>query len=173
MTTIAGKTAPYLIDGITKASATCLTNGITGTLTAALSTDVALVANKFSFTSMNLTSADGLPHNVWLLVPDGPNGSAANGPDCTAPKGGISVQTSLSISSDITVFAYTPCNLRVPPTAIWRGQIITGSLSEEMSPSQLIYNTIGIPGYDLQMGLQVPVASYTRSMKLTLKRNLN
>ena len=173
MTSMAGKTAPYLVDGITKASSSCLSSGIKGSLNVALSTDVALVANKFAFTSMNLTSADGLPHNVWLLVPDGPNGSVEYGPDCTAPRGGISVQSTVSISSDITVFAYTPCTLTLPLTAIWRGQIIAGSMSEDLSPAQLIYNTIGIPGYDLKMGIQVPVASYTRAMKLSLKRNLN
>lgn len=172
MTNIAGKTGPYLIDGITKASGTCASSGITGSLSVALSTDIALVANKFSLSNLVLSSADGLPHNVWLLVPDGPAGGTS-GPDCSAPRGSISVSGSIQISPDISVFAYTPCSLRVPFSSIWRGQVIVGNISEESAPSQLIYNTIGIPGYDLQTGVQVPVASYTRSMKLALKRNLN
>jgi len=171
-TNIAGKTAPYLYDAFTKASGACLSGGITGSLNVALSTDIAIVANKITLANLNLTSADALPHNVWLIVPDGPNGGATLNPDCSAPRGGITVTSNVSISQDITVFAYTPCQLRIPPQSIWRGQIYAGSMFEDTHPSSLVYNTIGIPGYDLRNGVQVPVATYTRSMQLTLKRNL-
>ena len=171
MTNIAGKTAPYLYDAFSKASGTCLNNGVTGSLNVALSTDVAIVANKITLANLNVTSADGLPHNVWLIVPDGPNGGPS-GPDCSAPRGGITVSANVGISSDISVFAYTPCQMRMPPQSVWRGQIYSGTLFEDTHPSQIVYNTIGIPGYDLTNGIKVPVSTYTRSMQLSMKRNL-
>lgn len=171
-TNIAGKTAPYLYDALSKASGTCLSAGVTGSLNVSLSTDIAIVANKITLANLNVTSADTLPHNVWLIVPDGPNGGANGAPDCSAPRGGITVSANVSISQDITVFAYTPCEVRMPPQSIWRGQIYAGTMFENSHPSQIVYNTVGIPGYDLTNGIQVPVSTYTRSMQLSMKRNL-
>ena len=171
MTNIAGKTAPYLYDAFSKTTGTCLSSGVTGSLSVALSTDIAIVGNKITLANLNVTSADGLPHNVWLLVPDGPNGGL-NGPDCSIPRGDITVTANVGISSDISVFAYTPCQVRMPPQSVWRGQIYAGTMFENTHPSQLVYNPIGIPGYDLTNGIKVPVSTFTRSMQLSMKRNL-
>ena len=171
-TNIASKTAPYLYDAFSKASGTCLSSGVTGSLNVAISSDIAIVANKITLANLNVTSADTLPHNVWLIVPDGPNGGTNGAPDCSAPRGGITVSANVGISADITVFAYTPCEVRMPPQSVWRGQIYAGTMFENSHPSQIVYKTIGVPGYDLTNGLQVPVSTYTRSMQLAMKRNL-
>lgn len=111
-----------------------------------ISSDVAIVAPKFSLQTLKISSKDGKPHSFWLLVQDGVNGSSS-GPDCTGIAGEhINISGVAIISSPIEAMAYGPCLLTLPNGSSWRGQIYAGSIGSSTGQRIIAYRRLGLPG---------------------------
>jgi len=123
----------------------------TGTL--AIKTDIAFIGKAFTLGDMKISSADGQPHKIWFLVPDG-NPSHA-GKDCTNGAGNITNWGSNSqIAAPIYALAYTPCTIALNNGMRWRGQLYSGAFTVSSGDS-LVYMPIGIPGTDLSGGTAI------------------
>lgn len=125
---------------------TKLANGINIKLRA----DMVIFANDFYATGdFKVTSADGQPHNMWIIVPDPdttPNGVAECGKTVGANKSGNIKFDSGSLSvSPITFFGYTPCILETNNTMTFYGQLYGGQV-ELRNQMTMRYVPIGIPG---------------------------
>lgn len=114
-------------------------------------TDVAIYARSITLggSDSDVTSADGAPHQMWFIVPDGAPGTA--GPQCTGGAGSISTNGPPEVVAPVSVFAYTPCSIALNNGVKWRGQLYARTLSTSSGDS-LAYDAIGVPGYDLDGG---------------------
>jgi Tfp pilus assembly protein PilX len=119
-------------------------------LTIKLRADMVIFANDFYATGdFKVVSADGQPHNMWIIVPDPdttPNGVAECGKTVAGSKSGnIKFDSGSLAVSPITFFGYTPCTLETNNTMTFYGQLYGGSVILRNSMT-MRYVPIGIPG---------------------------
>jgi hypothetical protein len=123
-------------------------------------TNLVFIGGYMDFGAVNFTSADGLPHKLWFLVPDGNPSSA--GPQCVNGAGGVRPDVNQNIGTKIgpnlTALVYTPCTIKLGNSSRWSGQLYGGNL-EVSSGDSLTYLPIGIPGTDLSGGSAAPGGS--------------
>ncbi len=112
----------------------------------AVNRDIAIIANKWYLSGTKFTSADGNPHTVFLITPDGNPGAA--GPQCTAPAAASEQLNDSTVSPKIAVYIYTPCLMKFNSgTATFRGQVYSGQLSFG-GGVKVAFAPRNVPGYD-------------------------
>lgn len=108
--------------------------------------DIAIIANRWYLSGTKFTSADGNPHTVFLITPDG--NPAAAGPHCTSPASASEQLNDSTVSPKIAVYIYTPCLMKFNSgTATFRGQVYSGQLSFG-GGVKVAFAPRNIPGYD-------------------------
>lgn len=137
---IANYTTPTLID------ARACSNLNFHDMTVKIKTDIVFIGSAFTLGDLKYESADGLPHKLWFLVPDGSPTTA--GPQCSNGAGAISTYGGSEIKAPLYALAYTPCNVAFNNGVKWRGQLYSGGFTVS-SKDSLVYMPIGIPGTDL------------------------
>lgn len=133
-----------------------------GQVTLALRSDIAIFANGFySSNGLYLTSADGQPHRVWFIVPEGGtanNGTAektcratsVNGTAISYCPGNIQFDSNaIQVDPLLDIFMYTPASLNFPNTATTHGQLYGGTVTVGQGGGTFYYSAIGVPGVDL------------------------
>ena len=128
----------------------CAGTRFTNGLNIRLRADMVLFANDFYASGdFKVTSADGQPHNFWIIVPDPdttPNGVAECGKTVNGSKSGnIKFDSGTLAISPITFFGYTPCTFETNNAMSFYGQIYGGNVTLRNSMT-LRYVPIGIPG---------------------------
>lgn len=140
-----------------------------GQVTLALRGDIAIFANGFnSSNGLYLTSADGQPHRVWFIVPEGgtPNNGTAdktcrattvNGTAINYCPGAISFSDgAIQVDPLLDIFIYTPDALNFPNTATVHGQLYGGTVNVGAGGGTFYYSAIGVPGVDLGIPTATP-----------------
>lgn len=111
-----------------------------------VSRDVAIIANRWYLSGTKFTSADGNPHTVFLITPDG--NPAVAGPQCTSPASASEQLNDSTVSPKIAVYIYTPCLMKFNSgTATFRGQVYSGQLSFG-GGVKVAFAPRNVPGYD-------------------------
>lgn len=128
----------------------CTQTKFEGNITIKLRADMTIYANDFYGTgNFSVTSADGNPHNFWIIVPDPdttPNGVAECGKTVGGNKSGnIKFDSGSLAIAPITFFGYTPCTLETNNTMTFYGQLYGGSVILRNAMT-MRYVPIGIPG---------------------------
>jgi hypothetical protein len=70
---------------------------------------------------VNVTSADGLPHRLYLIVPYGVTCGSGS-----APFGNITADNKFSVAQNIDLMMYTPCNIDIDNNNDHFGQVFAG-----------------------------------------------
>ncbi|WP_291382155.1 hypothetical protein [Demequina sp.] len=110
----------------------------------ALYGDTAIFLNGLSVTtSFTVTSGDGAPHKLWIIVPY----SAPT----TGSRGLESNSTSIVFDANIEAFLYAPGTVSMNPHGNFRGQIYGGTVDLK-NDSDMVYENVGVPGVDLGAG---------------------
>ena len=117
---------------------------VSGHIDLQLKTDVAFIAGDFNFDSINISSADGLMHRIWFVVPD--SQPTVAGPQCPRRFGGFTINTPSVISDPIVAMAYAPCAMAINNGTQWRGQYYSGTTLGGGGVRKLEYIPVGIPG---------------------------
>ncbi|MCG7285953.1 hypothetical protein MHY85_08185 [Cellulomonas sp. ACRRI] len=130
----------------------CAKTTMQGGVNIRLRADLVIFANEFYGTGdFKITSADGQPHQVWIIVPDPDSPSASNGvAECgktVAGKksGSIKFDSGSLAISPVTIFVYTPCTIETNNTMTFYGQLYGGNV-ELRNSMTMRYVPIGIPG---------------------------
>ncbi|MCC2314817.1 hypothetical protein [Cellulomonas xiejunii] len=152
----------------------CPTTTFQGGLNIKLRADMVIFANNFYATgNFTITSADGDPHQVWIIVPDPdvtPNGVAecnkTVGPNRS---GDIKFDSGTNITAPITFFGYTPCTIDTNNTMSLYGQLY-GKDVKLRNALKVRYVPIGIPGVDLAS--TSPVSSSGVRVDVVYKREV-
>jgi cytoskeletal protein CcmA (bactofilin family) len=119
--------------------------------TMAISNNVVIIANKFTFSNGKVSAPAGT--RMWLITPD----TTANSiPTCTSPaaqnssfSGGFD-----STPATLSYMIYTPCQINIGIGAI-SGQVFAGAF-DLGGYGQLTYTAMGIPGIDLSGAAAIP-----------------
>jgi len=124
-----------------------------------LKTNITMIGYGFQLEAVKINSIDTTQRQFNLIVPDGqptvagkhcnPN-TGSNVLPADKVAGPINLITSPGVRLGATVsgMVYTPCNVTVNNSTLWRGQIYAGSMSFSASDG-LVYLPIGIPGINL------------------------
>jgi hypothetical protein len=108
--------------------------------------DIAVITTHWRLSGTKFSSADGNPHTIFLITPDG-NSSLA-GPQCTSPATGSEQLNDSTVDPKIAIYIYTPCNMKFNSSpATFRGQVYAGSL-EFGGGVKVAFAPRNIPGYD-------------------------
>lgn len=108
--------------------------------------DVAIIATHWFLSGTKFASADGNPHTIFLITPDG-NPTAA-GPQCTAPAKDSEQLNDSTVDPKIAIYIYTPCKMKFNSgPATFRGQVYAGTL-EFGGGVKVAFAPRNIPGYD-------------------------
>jgi len=127
--------------------------------------DVALFVESFhSVNGMTVTSADGQPHTIYIIVPTGDHVSTPAG----FSPGDINFAQHASIASPIEVFFYTPGELTFKNGTVTNGQMYAGAVDLD-AKANFYYTPTTIPGVDLSIS-QLTQGSV---VELTYKREVN
>ncbi len=134
-------------------SQTQFTNGVT----LKLRSDLVIFAKSFYSTgNFRVTSADGQPHKLWIIVPD----QVANGiAQCTGGIGDIKGDSGSLAVAPITIFMYTPCTIDTNNDTNLSGQLYGGTVNLRNALT-VNYVPIGIPGVDLPSTEPATAAGY-------------
>ena len=115
----------------------------------AIFNDMAFVAYSFNFTKLYIDSAvPGQRKYVHFMVPDDTRDGL---PTCTAPSGGIILNSERNTESDITAFAYSPCKI-YSDRDYWKGQMYGGEV-EFGQQAKMIYSPASPPGVNFRAGI--------------------
>ncbi len=100
-----------------------------------LRTDLVIVATSFNLRGFKISSGDGQPHKLWLVVL----------PPKTCPAASdIKLDSIDFVGKKITALAYSPCDISMGNSgAYWHGAIFSGSFS---GTPLFDYSYIGLPG---------------------------
>ena len=108
--------------------------------------DIAIITNKWKLSGTKFKSADGNPHTIFLITPDG--NSASPGPQCNAPAQGSEQLNDSTVDPKLAVYMYTPCKMWFNSgSATFRGQVYAGGL-EFGGGVKVAFAPRNIPGYD-------------------------
>lgn len=157
----------------------CGPTGISGDLNLLLSSDVVIMADKFTLQRLKLRSSDSNQRRVWIIVPD-PVGSTT-----TAPCGGSDATEKISIKDfdidieKVSIMLYTIGTLELgnprvqdPPTKDFRGQIISCEFRAGTQIANFYYDPMGVPDFNLDTGQPVQPGDYPRSALVRFKRDI-
>ncbi|RYV52875.1 hypothetical protein [Pengzhenrongella frigida] len=140
-----------------------------------LRSDLVIFANDFYATgNFSVTSADGLPHQLWIIVPDPDLSPSGGDGECGKTVGGnksgnIKYDSGSNITAPITVFMYTPCKLETNNSTAFYGQLYGGNVTLR-NDAGMRYVPIGVPGVDFTLG--TPVASSGYRVDIVYKREI-
>ncbi len=110
----------------------------------ALYGDTAIFLNGLSVTtSFTVTSGDGAPHKLWIIVPYSAPTTGSRGLDSNS--------TSIAFDANIEAFLYAPGSVSMNPHGNFRGQIYGGTVDLK-NDSNMVYENVGVPGVDLGAG---------------------
>lgn len=142
----------------------CSQTMLQGNLNIKLYSDLVIFANDFYATgNFQITSGDGQPHKMWIIVPDpdvSPNGTADCGKTVGGYKSGnIKFDSGSLAVSPITFFGYTPCTLETNNTMTFYGQLYGKDVILRNNMT-MRYDAIGIPGVNLPSTAPVAAAGY-------------
>lgn len=135
-----------------------------------LRSDLAIFAKDFYATgNFKVTSYDGLPHKIWIIVPD-PDAVKDGVAECINNQSGpIKVDSGTNISSPVSTFMYTPCALETNNTSTFYGQLYGGSVVLRNAMT-MQYVSMGIPG--VQFPSTAPVSSSGYRVDVVYKREI-
>ncbi|XPP25541.1 MAG: hypothetical protein ACNYNX_07750 [Leucobacter sp.] len=149
--TLSAVAAPTVYD--VRACPEISTNSLTGSAasqrTLSMRTDLAFIVNAWDMSGMHIRSADGGPHTAWFVTPDG--NPAQAGPQCTSGAKNSELKNSSSVSDDIAVYLYTPCEVNFNGGVTFRGQVYAGRTVFN-GGATLAFAPRSIPGYDFSEG---------------------
>lgn len=120
--------------------------------------DVALFVTSFnSSNGINVKSGDGKAHRLWIIAPwaAGIDGMTAknitiNGNTFSYKPGSINAsQGGYQIDSSISLFMYTPHELKFPNTSTTYGQLYAGKVTVGSGNGKFYYSPVGVPGVNL------------------------
>jgi len=134
-----------------------------------LKTNVAIISKNFGVEKVAMTSSDGNPHKLWLVVPDTSTGA---GPTCASGQA-VNINSTVTVANPISAMIYTPCDI-TNSTNSWTGQMYARSVHFN-SASGLKSSPIGLPGANLTSGSTVvgPSASPATISTLVSYRELS
>lgn len=121
--------------------------------------DIAIFANKFyGSNGLVVVSGDGQPHKLWMIVPwgSGANGKGSktitvNGKSVNYTPGTVAFDTGLVVTKPVSLFLYTPSDLRFPNKSDTYGQLYGGSVTIGEGNGKFYYSPMGMPGVDLNI----------------------
>lgn len=149
-----GSTTPTVFD--MRDCATFTPNG--GLYRLELYADVALFVGGFNSTNgINVKSGDGKPHRLWIIVPwgSGADGTGSktitvNGKSVNFKPSSINASSGgYQIDSSISLFMYTPGELKFPNTSTTYGQLYGGKVTIGSGNGKFYYAPVGVPGVNL------------------------
>jgi hypothetical protein len=140
---IMSRTTPVVIDA---RACTEVLFSSSAALQLKLKTDVAIFAKNFRVENVAMSSGDGGPHKLWLVVPDASTGV---GPTCASGQA-VDVNSYVTVATNISAMIYTPCDI-TNSTNSWTGQMYARSVHFN-SASGLRASPIGLPGVNLAAG---------------------
>jgi len=126
----------------------CSTGGTVKAINLAISADTTIFLRNPTAGNptqdLTVTSADGLKHNLWLLIISGP--AAATEPSCTGNKN--YVFSTYSVDSKISAMIYDPCQpVYFPSGTVINGQLVDLGLGITGGNTLTVnYTNVGIPG---------------------------
>lgn len=135
--------------------------------TLSLLNDLAIIAPKGFNMSNGIISSSGA-HNLWLISPD--PSSSGDSPTSTACSPTV-FSGGFAIGGNVSVMTYTPCEVQVTSSLIYRGQIFAGAMSVS-GAAVITYNPVGLPGWNLNTGTQTTVSQASNNWTLQSTRNI-
>jgi cytoskeletal protein CcmA (bactofilin family) len=121
-----------------------------------LNSNVAIFANSY-----NLNGGGGFTatqaRTLWLLTPDTVVETPTS-PTCTTGENSFSVSGGFTFNANLLVMMYTPCKVVLGSSTKFTGHVFAGKAGID-GGAQLTYTAVGLPGYNLDTGLQTSVAS--------------
>ncbi len=127
---------------------------VDGNVSLPLRTDLAFIANAFSFDTLNVTAADSGIHHIWFIIPDAQPSVA--GPQCTKKGGTFAINSTSTIGTGVEAFAYASCSIAINNGTVWQGQLYSGDMSGGGGLRELHYIPMGIPGSSIGGGVIPP-----------------
>lgn len=154
--------------------------------TVSLTSDVVIFANQFNFSGTNglsFTSSSSAVHRLWFITPDNTpdhQPSCNKTPPTTDPthqddfvaKNNLSASDVISTTNAVQAMLYTPCALVSKNNLTWNGQLYTGTYSTVINNPVYTYAQVGIAGYDLSTGAQIPVLTSAQPGAMISNRDL-
>lgn len=154
--------------------------------TVSLTSDVAIFANQFDFSSVNglqFTSSSSAVHRLWFITPDNVadhQPTCNRAPAATDPahqddfnaKNNLVASDVIQTTNAVQAMLYTPCALITKNNLTWNGQLYTGSYSTIVNNPVYTYDQVGIAGYDLSTGAAIPVLTSPQPGSLISNRDL-
>ncbi len=120
--------------------------------TVSVKTDIAFVTNKWRMSGTQFKSADGQPHTIHFITPDGnPN---LPGPQCNSPAGESTLINATTVDPKLAIYLYTPCTMNFNGNATsstFRGQVYAGTVTFN-GGVKMAFAPRSIPGYDFATG---------------------
>jgi hypothetical protein len=119
-----------------------------------LKNDLVIYANGgfSSANQVNVTSADGLPHRLYLIVPYGVTCGAG-----TTPFGNITADNKFAVADNIDLMMYTPCNIDIDNHNDHFGQVFAGGTINIDNRFDMHFQPLPMFGVD---PVSLPVMSY-------------
>ncbi|WP_458041949.1 MULTISPECIES: pilus assembly PilX family protein [Bacteria] len=146
VTSVAGALTSKMIFDIRACTGNFDTNAGDAKKDVKINRDIAIIANRWFLSGTKFSSADGNPHTIFLITPDG--NPAAAGPQCTSPATDSQQLNDSTVESKIAVYIYTPCLMKFNSgTATFKGQVYSGQLSFG-GGVKVAFAPRNIPGYD-------------------------
>ncbi|UJP10275.1 type II secretion system GspH family protein [Microbacterium sp. KUDC0406] len=128
VTSVAGALSSKTVFDIRGCSGNFDTNSGDANKEVKVNRDIAVIANKWFLSGTKFKSADGDPHTIFLITPDG--NPAAAGPQCTSPAADSQQLNDSTVDPKIAIYIYTPCGMKFNSgSATFRGQVYAGGLS--------------------------------------------
>lgn len=114
--------------------------------TVSINQDIAIITNRWFLSGTKFKSADGQPHTIFLITPDGAPTTA--GPQCSGGALDSQQLNDSTVDPKIAIYLYTPCLMKFNSgTATFRGQVYSGKL-EFGGGVKVSFAPRNIPGYD-------------------------
>ncbi len=146
VTSLAGSLTSPMIFDIRQCSGGFDTNAGGAKKEVKVNKDIAVIATHWYLSGTKFASADGNPHTIFLITPDGQPTVA--GPQCTLPAKGSEQLNDSSVDPKIAIYIYTPCQMKFNSSpATFRGQVYSGQLAFG-GGVRVAFAPRHIPGYD-------------------------
>lgn len=144
---LANYTTPIVVNALACGAAGISTTNNLSNLV--MQTDIAFIANKFTFQKLYAESSNvSVPRDIYLVVPDN---TADRLPTCTAPAGDVLLTNEADIKPSVSAFVYTPCRIYSDRNG-WRGQLYGGEV-EFGQQAKMLFVPTAPPGVDFTGGI--------------------
>jgi cytoskeletal protein CcmA (bactofilin family) len=135
-----------------------------------LNSDVAIFSPGFNLGGGGGFTASQL-RKLWLITPDLTVEDGAPTPTCTTGESSFSINGGFTFSNNLRVMMYTPCKVVLTSSTKFTGHVFSGKAGID-GGAQLTYTAVGLPGYNLDTGLQTSVDATEADREVVSFRNV-